>query len=209
LHKYDYAGGDPVNMVDPTGHEALVNYGQLLRTLVVASAATAVYVQMTHTMAPGALQGLGITINCGYDWISTKFSSVVNLALQYGNNGEVIQVGPCTWSFTGSKTVPAPPIAVPIDTTDPNWPQKRFDRCRDLEKGVQDAKNLVGAMGGGCKPGMTASELAVRAAAWAAEIMARKALTAECYPDPNTGHQTALSQAEDALNNCQEIPPVL
>jgi hypothetical protein len=62
-------------------------------------------------------------------------------------------------------------------------------------------------MGGGCKLGMTASELAVRAAAWATEIEARRQLTAECFPDSDTGHQRALKQAEDALKNCQEIPP--
>jgi hypothetical protein len=54
---------------------------------------------------------------------------------------------------------------------------------------------------------MTASELAVKAAAWAAEIEARQQLKAECFPDPNSGHQTAMKQAEDALKNCQEIPP--
>jgi hypothetical protein len=101
-----------------------------------------------------------------------------------------------------------PPLHLPISTpADPDWPQKKFDRCRNLEKAVQETKDLVGAMGGGCELGMTASELAVRAAAWAAEIVARQQLIAECFPDPDTGHQTALKQAEDALKNCQEIPP--
>jgi RHS repeat-associated protein len=61
LHKYTYAGGDPVNMKDPTGREALVDIiGIDFWTVVGATAATVLTVEVACVLNTAAelLQGL-------------------------------------------------------------------------------------------------------------------------------------------------------
>jgi RHS repeat-associated protein len=120
--KYLYAGSDPVNGVDPSGRDTLVDYSRLF---VIAAAVTTVstYVQMTHTMAPGQLQGLGIEINCMFNTDASKLGAEVGWALA-GGDGEIIQVGPCSWTFSRRKKQ-SDPVPRPADThpgPNPNTP---------------------------------------------------------------------------------------
>jgi len=41
LHKYAYAGGDPINAADPTGHETLTKYAAIVAITATTSAAVA------------------------------------------------------------------------------------------------------------------------------------------------------------------------
>jgi RHS repeat-associated protein len=123
LHKYLYAASDPVNRIDPSGREALVDYSRLF-AIAAAVVTVQTYVQMTHQMAPGQLQALGIEISCMLNSDASKLSAYVALAVQYGGNGEVFPVGPCTWSFAGRKKkgdpVPYPPPVNPGPGNQPN-----------------------------------------------------------------------------------------
>jgi hypothetical protein len=54
LHKYLYAGGDPVNAIDPMGREVLVEYIVQLPTRIF------VYTQIYVPMQYGAIQFYGV-----------------------------------------------------------------------------------------------------------------------------------------------------
>lgn len=164
-------------------------------------------------MAPvviGALQFTSAAITCALIYEgSNTYSQVV---AGYGN---VIRVSPCLVipnPKRGSPPFTFPPITLPISTpgdpSDPDWPKKKFDRCTELDQDVESIKRRIRAIGGACRQGMSAAELALRASLWAEEIAARELLIAECYQnDPDPGHINALKQAKDALKDCEEIPP--
>jgi len=123
LHKYLYASTDPVDRIDPSGRADVMEFGDLMKvTLLVA--ATATYVQMTHTMTQnGSLGALGITIACSLNSDASKLSAALGWALA-GGGGEIIQVGPCTWAFSSRKKqsdpVPYPPPTNPGPGNQPN-----------------------------------------------------------------------------------------
>jgi RHS repeat-associated protein len=127
LHKYLYTGGDPVNWIDPSGRDT-IELTQLDKFVVLAVATGATYVAATHTTTnSGALGALGITVACSISSIASKFGSYVDSAIEYGTNGEVFQVGDCTWSFKGSSPNKKPPKRSPNAQPPTNPPQQPPD----------------------------------------------------------------------------------
>ena len=76
LHKYLYAGGDPVNRTDPRGREAMVDYGSLLKVTAMVVGAVVAYQQ---------------ALVCLYQYIGSDVATWPILA--YG--GKQYRVGGC------------------------------------------------------------------------------------------------------------------
>lgn len=79
LHKYVYAGGDPVDRIDPSGRDS---FAENLQTFTIAVGATAGLLAVQHE------------INCYYNWNGTNTGANVSA----GAFGQVAQIGPCTWA---------------------------------------------------------------------------------------------------------------
>jgi RHS repeat-associated protein len=127
LQKYLYTGSDPVNWVDPSGRDTIeLTLIDKIVILGVASGATAVAATHTTTNS-GALGALGITVACGIWSNATKLSANVDLAVEYNGNGEVFQVGDCTWSYKGSSPNKKPPKRSPKAQPPTNPPQQPPD----------------------------------------------------------------------------------
>jgi RHS repeat-associated protein len=128
-HKYLYASGDPVDGLDPSGQDDEADYGRLLQiATAVAFGAEATTYTLQHTQALGSLQELGIEIACSLESTATKFGAYADLAIQYQGQGQVIQVGGCTWTFKPKKMQPRcnecdPPVGT--FAYDLDWGQKR------------------------------------------------------------------------------------
>ena len=102
LHKYLYAGGDPVNAVDPSGHSMLVE--RFLLNLTIVSVAGFQYVQRMNgqdiLVAVGALACLGDELYELYERISGVVFEWTN-----GAHGEEYEPSPdtpferwCAWA---------------------------------------------------------------------------------------------------------------
>jgi RHS repeat-associated protein len=82
LHKYLYAGGDPVNKVDPTGREAAEETAGALGNISLGTAAV-------H-----AVGALAVAIECAYISDATKSEAEVEAAISHGY---IKMVAPCVW----------------------------------------------------------------------------------------------------------------
>jgi RHS repeat-associated protein len=82
LHKYEYASGDPVNLIDPTGRAGFEYAGVLTLDSVRTS---------TQVAAMEAV------IACVLTWDATKAGADIMNGLLYQNTGNVVQVSPCVW----------------------------------------------------------------------------------------------------------------
>lgn len=82
LHKYLYAGGDPVNKMDPTGHEASEETAGTLGNISLGTATV-------HVLGVTAL-----AIECAYLSNATKSQAEVEAGITHGY---VKLVAPCVW----------------------------------------------------------------------------------------------------------------
>jgi RHS repeat-associated protein len=185
LHKYVYAGADPVNLVDPSGRASLVDYSRTIAFLVG-----------TYT---GAVV-LRNALNCAFNQEGTDTSAIAYA----GVYGQTAQVGPCTWQGY-AKPAPPPPIPIPLPAPPP--PPQKPPRCYDLNAIVDGIKAAIGASGGSCKVSLTPSQNYARLALWVAYLNARLDERAECSQwDPNPeGHKTQIDQIWTNIINCEVI----
>jgi RHS repeat-associated protein len=96
------------------------------------------------------------------------------------------------------KMTPVPPITT---TKDPdNDPE-----CKKLNAEVQEAKDLVGWLGGSCSEGMSPDELQTRYDAWVSEGNARAKRDEKCWGGGNSGHQQAQAAAWAAAGVCSGL----
>jgi RHS repeat-associated protein len=183
LHKYLYAGSDPVDNSDPTGREAL------------ADALT----RYRFTISPWVTRGLvvlGAAIACDYALAGSKAAAYQAA----GAFGTIDLVAPCYWR--GIKAA-APPVAVPVPIAGtPANPQP--PRCKQLRDAVNAAKGVVGGLGG-CKPGMSRWELSIRYDAWVALGVARAVEDKVCFNGGNPTHQTEEAKAWQNVGYCTEL----
>jgi len=110
LHKYLYAGGEPVDWVDPSGREAIASYATINRVFALTVAYTGV-VLATNPLRhynSGSLQALGIDVACSLSGDASMLGADLNWAI-HGGGGTVVQTGDCTWTFSGKAPAPGAP----------------------------------------------------------------------------------------------------
>jgi RHS repeat-associated protein len=144
LHKYEYAGGDPVNMADPTGREAMFEY---------------VEVGTIAIKAKQSLVQLSAAINCLYRWDTTKFTSWVEVGI---HGGTAKQVSACDWLWVPAPIDPRLPKPTPIKwtfrgtnycgpggngtpTNSVDWACAKHDKCYQ-DAGISFYNNVRGNM---------------------------------------------------------------
>jgi Domain of unknown function (DUF4157)/Novel toxin 16 len=79
---------------------------------------------------------------------------------------------------------------------DCGWPQ-----YIELRLSVETAKAITDTLGG-CSPGDSCERIALKIAAWSAEIAAREAMAITCFKGGDTGHQEQIRNKIIAFNNC-------
>jgi RHS repeat-associated protein len=84
----------------------------------------------------------------------------------------------------------------------PNCPNQ--DECNRLNDDVQKAKARVGALGG-CRAGMSPSELSQRYDAWLALATARAKRDQKCFNGGDQNHQQAQADAWSNLGRCDRL----
>jgi RHS repeat-associated protein len=186
LHKYVYAGGDPVNAMDPTGRDVALGYAQFTFWDAVKTTAKAV-----------ALSG---AIDCVYEFITTKFDGTIQVAF---DGGSITQVGPCVWLFANAqKALPQPvaPAQPIVGTRASPWPPQ----CDQLKQVVDNAKALAAGLGR-CTPGMSPWQLQARYDAWIALGAARAQYNMVCWNGGDSGHQQADANAWLAAGQCAAL----
>ncbi len=90
LHKYLYAGGDPVNRIDPSGRAGVIDYRLALQFVVTSTAAVVAYRQ---------------ALICLYGYDTTGFYSWAEVGL-HGDTGSATQVSPCLWLWNNLPHIP-------------------------------------------------------------------------------------------------------
>jgi RHS repeat-associated protein len=98
LHKYNYAGGDPVDWADPTGRaeaKAGTAGGAAGEWIGLAGAAVAVSIGVAKN--PGAVQAFGHTLACDVELIGSDFESLVKWGIDTGQglNASIEEVDEC------------------------------------------------------------------------------------------------------------------
>ena len=91
LHKYIYAGGDPVNLADPSGRAP----GQT----AVAGGAAGEWggTVITLLQAASGVVATGIAIDCAYQFLSSETNAFVAIGLAgNGDTGTITRTGPCS-----------------------------------------------------------------------------------------------------------------
>jgi RHS repeat-associated protein len=89
LHKYLYADGNPVGLIDPSGRAAFAEVIQAnWKDFAVAAGLTAT----------------AVAINCIYRWNATNFTTTVDTGLYGGQNW---RIGPCDWLWRSAPAIPA------------------------------------------------------------------------------------------------------
>jgi len=174
LHKYAYAGGDPVNAMDPTGHETLVNYGLITATMFGTFEVLREYDIYTHRWktlsGPAtivALKQLACSVNA---WIDGSA-----VALTQGLQGE----------FSDK---------IDIDTVECTARPRKSDRCQELARNVDIVKATLNPRS--CNSSMSPTEIMAMVFAWQALADARTLEHAECYNNqPDQNHQDELDHA--------------
>ena len=78
LHKYLYAGGDPVNAKDPTGRADVMETGLLEAALFTAAVATYYAARSNPTAVVGALHELGETLSCSFHRMACMLTSLAD-----------------------------------------------------------------------------------------------------------------------------------
>ena len=116
LHKYLYAGGDPINSIDPTGRDL----------------ADVVQIGSKIAAAPLVIEGLKIAsaaVACAILWEATKAKATV----EAGDNGQVEMVAPCVWKaskFPTPEDLANECIAGPIVSE----PSRSYPGCTSYEQ---------------------------------------------------------------------------
>ena len=165
LHKYIYAGGDPVNLIDPTGRApsntgVLGNpAGQYIGLAALAISVAAGY-DATH---PGAVKALGQEIACDLTLEGSDVSALVKWAIDSGSGGNasIQRQDECHVKET-------------------NQPPQKPQRCKDLHAIVNGISDTIGRVGGSCNIRLSPSENYARLSLWIAFLNARLDERAEC-----------------------------
>jgi RHS repeat-associated protein len=94
LHKYLYAGGDPMNRIDPTGRagEAVAGGGGALGEY----AAVIGFVALQTVPQVRAFES---ALLCLFETETTHFFAAAMNGILYGNTGDVFENGPCSWTL--------------------------------------------------------------------------------------------------------------
>lgn len=118
LHKYNYAGGDPINLSDPTGRaqakaqaaggSAGIEYGALV---------------LQALQATSAVVAASTAISCADQFLGTNHESTVEygLAKGAGADAEVVRTGPCTVKEKEKKTCHPGPVYRIFGGRSPLW----------------------------------------------------------------------------------------
>jgi RHS repeat-associated protein len=179
LHKYLYAGGDPVNAEDPTGRAEMVEVSINLGKISLRDFAALV-------MFSGAL-------DCIYEFSLTKITGAIEAAW---DGGTITQVGPCVWLFVNTQKAVASAQPIAGTRISPWTPQ-----CDQLKAAVNAARSVANGLGK-CSAGMSPWQLQVRYDAWIAFGATRAQYNMVCWNGGDQGHQEADANAWLAAGKC-------
>ena len=117
LHKYLYAGGDPVNAKDPTGQSSIAE-SRLLQAAIFTAVVATYYAEKTDPNAvAGALSQLAKAENCAAEYIACALTTLADkrgrvigesrcqtchgqcLALGYWPSGYMTRSGYCSCEY--------------------------------------------------------------------------------------------------------------
>jgi RHS repeat-associated protein len=116
-------------------------------------------------------------------------------------NSSFVQSAWQAWSSgANSNPAAAPNSAAQAASSCPN----NNDECNRLNQNVQNAKNVVNALGA-CRPGMTPDQLRLRYYAWLDLATARAIRDQKCWNGGDDGHQNAQAQAWDNVGSCGNL----
>lgn len=180
MHKYLYAGNNPVDNIDPLGRD----YDETIRLY-------------QFVVSPPIIRGLHVAaaaISCALIWEGSKTAAYEKA----GAFGTVEMVAPCYWKATKPVVLPIP-IAIAGTPASPMPP-----RCKELGDAVQAAKGVVGGLGG-CTQGMSQWQLKIRYDAWVDLGQKRGQYDQVCWNGGDEGHQIAEAQAWEAVANCSQL----
>lgn len=102
LHKYDYAGGDPVNAIDPTGRDAAEYAGATLG------------ISLAVAKGPGVAAEVA-GVNCAYNFLASETGTWTAIGLAGdGDSGTVTRTGPCAVKADDCSNAPPEPSNSPV-----------------------------------------------------------------------------------------------